>query len=589
MKKHIHILAALILLLVFGLFAIPAKAAGKEIVNPKQTYSYNQMVEDIKKLQKAYPSLISYKVIGKSEYGRDIYAVSLGTGTATAFINGSHHAREWLTTNLNMHMLEQYAISYQKKTKMNDYDVRKILANTKIWFVPMVNPDGVTLQQQGLKAFPKSAHAELIKINDGSKNFKRWKANAKGIDLNRQYDAGWKNISNNAKGPSYSHYKGKTPASAKEIKAILSFVNSINPEMSVAYHTSGKILYWNYKQTSNYKRDLAYAKKIGKMTGYSLVYSGKNPSGGGFTDWFIQTKKRPGFTPEISNYYKDTNPPISEFAGAWKENKGVGLYVAQESYTLYDNRMKKEKDTIAKELKALQTSAQKLKKYYSTNIISEKDITISKTFTTEYNNVKNKRYKLASKSSRLPLTYKNQLAGYYKEINKHLEHSDGYFAMVKQGDSLLKEEKNLVSLFNNGTMATKTISVSETLAKSIAKTETSINKTADNRVKKLAQSKYINKAKATKNNTDYEINRYKTLNEMEKQLNNKQKAAAKTSLAKINKLEKDSKTAKTKQKYPSYKKIEDYLTKRKQTLEQRLKSLEEEEKQNEKSPTETVS
>lgn len=584
MKRHLRILVVLILLLASGLFAIPAKAAGKEIVNPKQTYSYNKMVQDIKKLQKAYPSLISYKVIGKSEYGRNIYAVSLGKGTATTFINGSHHAREWLTTNLNMYMLEQYARSYQKRAKINGYDARIILTNTKIWFVPMVNPDGVTLQQQGLKAFPKSAHAGLIKMNNGSKNFKRWKANAKGIDLNRQYDAGWKNIVNNAKGPSYSHYKGKTPASAKEVKAILSFVNSINPEMSVAYHSSGKILYWNYKQTTYYKRDLAYAKKIGQMTGYSLVYPGKNPSGGGFSDWFIQTKKRPSFTPEISKYYGETNPPISEFASTWKENKAVGLYVAQESYKLYDSRMKKEKDKIAKELKVLQTSAKNLKKYYSTNIKSEKNVIISKTFTNEYNKVKNNRKKLESKSNKLPVKYQNQLAGYYKEINKHLSYSDRYFAMVKQGDALIKAEKDLVALFNNGTMTSKTVAASETLAKSITKAETNINKTADARVKRLAQSKYTKKAKATKNNTDYEINRYKALNAMEVQLNKKQTADAKLSLAKVNKLEKESKAAKVKQKYTTYKKVEDYLTKRKQTLEQRLKDLEEEQQKPKEEP-----
>lgn len=59
-----------------------------------------------------------------------------------------------------------------------------------MWFVPMVNPDGVTLQQEELKAFPISLHASLLEMNEGSKNFKRWKANAKGIDLNRQYKAG---------------------------------------------------------------------------------------------------------------------------------------------------------------------------------------------------------------------------------------------------------------------------------------------------------------------------------------------------------------------------------------------------------------
>lgn len=294
------------------------------------------MVRDIKKLAKQYPDIIHYKIIGKSEYGKPLYAVSLGTGKATVFINGSHHAREWLTTNLNMYMLDQYAQYYLSKKKLDGYDVRKVLDRTTMWFVPMVNPDGVTLQQSGLKAFPKKDHAKLIKMNEGSKSFKRWKANGKGVDLNRQYDADWKHIKLDPGKPKWSLYKGKAPVTAKETKAMVAFVKEINPEMAVAYHTAGKILYWNFHQSKTlYKRDLAYAKAIGKLTKYKLVYPGKNPSGGGFTDWFVSKYKRPSFTPEIGNYPGNTNLNVSQFKQTWKENKLVGLYVAKSGYALY--------------------------------------------------------------------------------------------------------------------------------------------------------------------------------------------------------------------------------------------------------------
>ena len=314
------------------------------IVNPHKMYTYTNMVSDIKKLKNAYPELISYKVVGKSEYGRDIYAISIGKGKATAFINGSHHAREWLTTNLNMYMIEQYAKAYERNSSIKGYNARKILNETTIWFIPMVNPDGVTLQQFGLQAFPKSTHKALIKMNDGSKNFKRWKANAKGVDLNRQYNAGWKTIKNNPGKPYYQNYKGKAPHTASETKAVLKLVNQIDPQMAVSYHSSGRIIYWNYDQPlSNYYRDHAYAKQISKLTGYALVYypRGYIPSGGGFTDWFIHTKKRPAFTPEISRHVGPTNVPVSSFPTIWRENQAVGLYVAQESAKLYKNSQRK--------------------------------------------------------------------------------------------------------------------------------------------------------------------------------------------------------------------------------------------------------
>ncbi|WP_235999567.1 M14 family metallocarboxypeptidase [Heyndrickxia sporothermodurans] len=341
MKKRVASLLFIFCILFFCCMCMPSSlssvhAASKDIVNPNQTYTYNKMVRDIKKLAKKYPSIIHYRTIGKSEYGKPIYAISLGTGKSTVFINGSHHAREWLTTNLNMYMLDQYAQYYLSNKKINGYDVKKILSQTTIWFVPMVNPDGVTLQQSGLKAFPKKDHAKLIKMNEGSKNSKRWKANGKGVDLNRQYDADWKHIKSNPGKPSWSLYKGKAPVTAKETKAIVAFVKKINPEMTVAYHTAGKILYWNFHQSKAlYKRDLAYAKAIGKLTKYKLIYPEKNPSGGGLTDWFISKYKRPGFTLEIGTYPGNTNLKVSQFKQSWKENKFVGLYVAKHGYSLF--------------------------------------------------------------------------------------------------------------------------------------------------------------------------------------------------------------------------------------------------------------
>ncbi|RHW37393.1 hypothetical protein D1B31_15860 [Neobacillus notoginsengisoli] len=323
-------------------FSRESQAAGM-IVNPNQVYSYSMMEADIQKLKKAYPHLIQVRVIGKSEYGRNIYAVGLGTGPAKAFINGAHHAREWLTTSLNMYMINQYAAAASNNTLIDGFNTRYILSTTTIWFVPMVNPDGVTLQQQGLKAFPKDKHASLIKMNEGSKNFKRWKANAKGVDLNRQYNAGWKALKG-PKSPSYKNFKGNKPESAAEVKAMLKFTNEMNPEMAVAYHSSGKILYWNYNLTgSRYKRDHVYAKKIGQLTGYRLVYPQPNPPGGGYTDWFIQAKKKPGFTPEISKPVYETSPPLTEFAGAWKENRAVGLSAVGKMYSATVRNMAKSK------------------------------------------------------------------------------------------------------------------------------------------------------------------------------------------------------------------------------------------------------
>lgn len=534
------------------------------------------MVKDIKKLKKAYPDLIQTKVIGKSEYGRDIYAFSVGRGEATVFINGSHHAREWLTTSLNMYMAENYAIAYQKKQKINGYDARKILNSTTIWFVPMVNPDGVILQQEGLKAYPKNLHASLIKMNEGSKNFKRWKANGKGVDLNRQYDAGWEQITGPTT-PRYKNYKGKAPHTAAETKAILRFIEEINPEMTVAYHSTGKILYWNYKQNSaNYKRDHVYAKQIGKMTGYRLVYPGKNPSGGGLTDWFIQEKKRPGFTPEISRYYYETNPPLSEFPGAWKENKAVGLYVAQEGANLLDARYEKTAISLTKEYKSVQSSARKLKNYYYTNIQSTTNLKVSTKFVTLYNTVNKDLKKLEKASAKLPAKYQKQHASYSKTIKYHLSKSKWFMDGVKAGEELQQQDKQVTSKLEKGQLDSTTIKEYNNLKKSIASKEKAIAKMYGKGVRKLATAKYITPAKITIENNEHEFLRYNLTVEMEKQVSDGKIDLVKENLLKLTSLEEKSKQVKAKGKaYKVYPSLETMLANKKQWIIDELKKLEE--------------
>ncbi|MBS4200623.1 peptidase M14 [Bacillus sp. FJAT-49732] len=582
MRKLRTVIIVFVFLLSTLTFNGKSEAAGN-IVNPNKVYSYDQMVEDIKKLGSTYPDLITYKVIGKSEYGREIYAISLGKGPARSFINGSHHAREWITTNLNMYMIEEYAKAYRKNSKIKGYDARNILNSTTIWFVPMVNPDGVTLQQQGLKAFPKSMHASLIKMNKGSTNFKRWKANAKGVDLNRQYNAGWKTIHNSPKGPSYAHFKGYSPESAAEVKAVLKLDAEIDAEMAVAYHSSGKILYWNYKQDkSTYNRDLVYARAINKMTGYPLVKPSKNPSGGGYTDWFIQAKKRPGFTPEISRPVYETSPPISEFKGAWQENQAVGLYVAQESAKLFDARMKKEADKLAGSFKTLEKKASNLKVTYFNNVKKESQLKLTKTFTDSYTSIVKESKKLESKAAKIPKKHRKKIDTHIKSINSYKNYAKSYIDAVNSGNALIDSTNNLEKLFITGNLDSTSVSKHKQLTKMIGTTEKKLSKMYGVSTRTLAKKKYIEPASILTNNVQYELDRYNLTLQIENNIKQKKIDAAKANLEKLAKLETDSKKAKTNgnKKYPgkykTYKKTEDLLKNMRSKVETDLQQLEKE-------------
>jgi g-D-glutamyl-meso-diaminopimelate peptidase len=227
-----------------------------------------------------------------------------------------------------MYMLDQYARAYAGGSTIGSRDVKKALAGCVIDFMPMVNPDGVALSQEGAEVFPVEAQQELIDLNGGDSDFTDWKANAQGVDLNRQYDAGWEIIEGTAPEPGPETYKGATKESAPEVRLVLDFVEASQPRIAVSYHTAGQVVYWDYETGKTQRaRDKKIAKAFARLTGYRLVDTPRK-AGTGFTDWFTYRLGRPAVTLEICKPTDTDSSPLDEFNAVWKQNKEVGLYAA---------------------------------------------------------------------------------------------------------------------------------------------------------------------------------------------------------------------------------------------------------------------
>ncbi|MGM7719232.1 M14 family zinc carboxypeptidase [Metabacillus sp. Hm71] len=299
----------------------------QDVIEAAEPYTYESMKNELTDLAETYQ--LELKTIGHSEFGRELLAVKVGKGERSILISGSHHGREWLTTHIIMNMMKEYASAYDQKQLLYG-NCLKILDHISIWFVPMVNPDGVTIQQEGIKGFPFLLQDVYMDMNKGRKGFSRWKANGLGVDLNRQYPAGWENIEGSQEYASYSRYKGKKPLEAKEAKALVSFTEQIQPLIAASYHTSGQMIYWYYfNELEHLFRDYQIIEQVAHATGYEIDYPPANAVGGGFTDWFIQRYKRPALTIEVSPPYYETSPPLSVLPEEWERNKEVGLILAK--------------------------------------------------------------------------------------------------------------------------------------------------------------------------------------------------------------------------------------------------------------------
>jgi len=157
------------------------------------------MVDDLKILQEKYPELISYTSLNKTYDNRSIFLVKLGKGDINVVLEGGNHAREYASTPILMKMIEEYSDHYENNKKIHDYDLREILDKVTFYIFPMLNPDGVTLAREGIDAInDEGLKKDLLKmVNGNTKLFPQWKANIRGVDLNRNYPCKtWGNFEN---------------------------------------------------------------------------------------------------------------------------------------------------------------------------------------------------------------------------------------------------------------------------------------------------------------------------------------------------------------------------------------------------------
>ncbi|AFQ43649.1 M14 family zinc carboxypeptidase [Desulfosporosinus meridiei] len=304
---------------------IPRPAVQRTIVIPRESYGYNEMLNDLQSLEELYP-FIEVNSIGSTVMGRSIPAVKLGHGKKEVHYNGSFHANEWITTVLLMKFIENYAKAYASGKKIGSFNIQGLFDTTSLWIVPMVNPDGVQLVQ-GKIATNTKAYQTALMINSGSRDFRGWKANIRGVDLNDQFPAHWETeVSRRAaSAPSPQNYPGNAPLSEPESRAIAEFTRSHNFRLVSAFHTQGEEIYWGYRGLEPNESQLIVTRLV-EVSGYEAVRYVESDAG--YKDWFIQDWRRPGFTVECG---LGVNPlPIAQFWDIWGKVIGIflmGIYV----------------------------------------------------------------------------------------------------------------------------------------------------------------------------------------------------------------------------------------------------------------------
>ena len=81
----------------------------------------------------------------------------------------------------------------------------------------------------------------------------------------------WDSYNDHLGNPSSDHYKGTSPASTEEAKALIKLTEQYPFKRTVSYHTQGEVIYWYFAQTGDLLNESkAFAESASAVTGYPL-------------------------------------------------------------------------------------------------------------------------------------------------------------------------------------------------------------------------------------------------------------------------------------------------------------------------------
>lgn len=308
------------------------------ILQDPDMYTYDQMLADTDILMQLYPGRIKCDSIGKTADGREILHYIVGNPSAEKqiFINGAIHAREYLTFQLVMKQMCVYLQHIDQGDFWGDYSYQDMWDKVAVHVVPLVNPDGVQISQFGLDGLQNESIKEGIyqlAENDGTEltsyYLEHWKANAEGVDLNRNFDAYWEYYQGTGY-PSSDHYKGSSPGSASEAAALISLTERNNFLYTISYHTQGQVIYWNFENIDPiYDISLQWVNRLTEQTGYYQESNFSTVDPAGYSDWAIYRKQIPSVVIEIA---LGESPYLSsQFQQVWQENLNVWEITLEEA------------------------------------------------------------------------------------------------------------------------------------------------------------------------------------------------------------------------------------------------------------------
>ena len=299
---------------------VKARDIDPGIAPDTQYTSFDELTAKINDFATRYPSLVTVESIGKSHENRDIWAVKITSDVLpnerkpAIFFNAMHHAREVMTTEVALDMIERLTLGYE-----SDEMVKHWVDTNQIWIVPMVNPDG---------------NNKVWTSNN------MWRKNVRegyGVDINRNYPYAW-GTCNGSSGSTWSDtYRGPSAGSEPETRAMMGLVSRIEPVLSISYHSYSELVIYPYGCDGAHTPERQVVESVGQTLASKMPKDGSSGTydpgtswellyavDGGDIDWYYHEHHVLPYVIEVNSSnqgfqpaYSWRKPTVEKLRAAW--------------------------------------------------------------------------------------------------------------------------------------------------------------------------------------------------------------------------------------------------------------------------------
>ncbi len=306
-------------------------------------HTYGEMVSHITAMSELYSDYVTVSEIGKSIEDRPIFAVKISDNPevneseseGVVYFEALTHAREPMSLEATL-----YYMWWLLENIESDDEVRYLVNNREIYFVPIVNPDGYVYNEQ-----TNPNGGGLWRKNRRNAGNGCW-----GVDINRNYPKGWGLQSGSSNNPCGQTYRGVGPLSEPESNAVANFIQQINPAIAFSSHAFGdKFLSpWGYVDSlASYE---LYAEFVSEFipptySGYGTTAQMLDYTSSGTTRDYLHESGVLAWTPEIGHDFWESPfvicDRVEEFRGAMKYLTWVAG-----NYTCFNNLKLKSQNIV---------------------------------------------------------------------------------------------------------------------------------------------------------------------------------------------------------------------------------------------------